>query len=263
MTANNPEHLTPDEVREITRVLNSADDVFIVGGQALNLWADRYSAHDDELKAAGPFTSKDVDYFGYLDAARKLAEHFGGTVNIPEPGDATPNSAVVVIEINGKVAVIDFINSLLGFTNSDYAKIKEGVVDLIVPVQTTDGIAEIHLPVMSPLHCLISRVANVLHPATLRSDDTAIRQLKAAPRVLIAYIDEALREGVWKEAKIAFQSLFQYLRSNEFGRVVHTKTDIDPLKVLEVFADDPRIDKRYRKYNLKRMIEEIQERRKA
>ena len=74
--------LDPGIVYDLAGILQLSDKAFIVGGQALNLWAERYS-EVPELAAYGPYTSKDIDYFGRREAARKLADALGGTLRIP------------------------------------------------------------------------------------------------------------------------------------------------------------------------------------
>jgi hypothetical protein len=49
-------------VYRLASILTLSDGAFIVGGQALNIWAERYSAVA-ELADFGPYTSKDIDYF--------------------------------------------------------------------------------------------------------------------------------------------------------------------------------------------------------
>lgn len=76
----------PKEVlQEIIHHASPSGGAFLVGGQALNFWADRYSGAAPELDSYGPYTSKDVDFFGTVDAARKLATSLGGGVRVPRP----------------------------------------------------------------------------------------------------------------------------------------------------------------------------------
>lgn len=89
------------------------DGAFLVGGQALNLWAEYY-ASAPELALYGPYTSKDIDYFGQREAARKLARQLNGRLRIPRMDDDTPETAQVVATINGAEIQIDFLGHVLG-----------------------------------------------------------------------------------------------------------------------------------------------------
>lgn len=215
-----------------------------MGGQALNLWAERYS-HAPDLARYGPYTSKDLDYFGHRDAAEKLAERLGGRVLIPSGDDATPQSAIVVAEVAGEKVQIDFLKHVKG------VKVKaltESAVELLVPIQTAQGPAQLALPVMHPLHCLQSRIANVVELG--RRDDVAGRQLSAAPIVVREYISEMLDQGDHHEATRTLQRLFEHLRSDIAGRVAHRHTGNDPAKIIDHFAEDQRLDPRYREHNI-------------
>lgn len=63
-------------LEEVIRHAATSGGAFLVGGQALNLWAERYSAAAPELDSYGPYTSKDVDFFGTADQS-PLRPHGG------------------------------------------------------------------------------------------------------------------------------------------------------------------------------------------
>lgn len=62
MAAERARPLARSTVIKLASVLSLADNAFFVGGQALNLWAERYAPSRAELISFGPFTSKDLDY---------------------------------------------------------------------------------------------------------------------------------------------------------------------------------------------------------
>src|SRR3546814_9786777 len=65
------------------------------------------------------------------------------------------------------------------------------------------------------------------------------------------------------DATATIQALFKYLRSDQNGRRAHTIMTNDPAKIFDWFADDERIDHRYRQNNLATMRRKIIERRTA
>lgn len=249
-------YLEQEDVIAVASVLNLGDGAFIVGGQASNFWAERYAPRAPELSQYRPFTSIDIDYHGHQDVARKLAEKLKGRVEIPDIGDATPNSAVVTAEINGKQITIDFIHSVLGVQPRDLR-----VTELVVPARTADRDVALTIPVMHPIACLMSRVANILSPATARRDGVAMRQVQAAPIVVREFISEALKDGDIDEAHSCLQRLYVYLRSNQYGRRAHVDVPIDVLDVIRYFADDNRLDARYRENNIQSILRRIEARR--
>lgn len=68
--------LAREVLEEVIRHAAPSGGAFLVGGQALNLWAERYSAAAPELDYYGPYTSKDVDFFGTADPS-PLRPHGG------------------------------------------------------------------------------------------------------------------------------------------------------------------------------------------
>lgn len=233
------------------------DHAFIIGGQALNLWAERYSdVH--ELADYGPYTSKDLDYFGHVDAARKLADALKGTVRVPLMDNATPQTAIVEASIDGVTILIDFLGHVKGVKAS---KLEKAAVELILDVKTNEGVGTITIPIMHPLHCFQSRLSNIV--SLKRKDDTAKRQLEASPIILREYISESLGDGDYRETTATLELLFEHLRSDEAGRQAHRIMRNDPMKTLEHFADDTRIDERYRQNTLANMLKELTRRRSA
>jgi hypothetical protein len=134
-------------------------------------------------------------------------------------------------------------------------------VEIVLPVYSESGAGELAIPIMHPLHCLQSRVANVIKLG--RRDDTARRQLAAAPIVLREYIAELLAVGEVREAASTLQALFAYLRSDTCGRGAHRYSERDSLETIAAFRHDSRFDQRYRDQNIASMLREIRRRRFA
>lgn len=242
-------------VYRIAQILTLSDGAFIVGGQALNIWAERYSSVD-ELAYFGPYTSKDIDYFGQREAAEKLAEQIGGRLRIPAMDDATPQSAIVEATIDGYAIEIDFLTHVLGV---DDTALKKAAVNIVLQVITAEGPGILKVPIMHPFHCLQSRIANVvtLH----RTNDIARRQLEASPIVLREYIAEMLAMGDHREATDTLERIFEYLRSDLVGKLAHRVMKNDPAKILDHFAQDEQIDVRYRTHTLVNMRTKLNNRR--
>jgi hypothetical protein len=241
-------------VIELASVLGLKDDAFIVGGQAFNLWAERYAKADPELVEFGPFTSKDLDYFGYAAAAQKLAQALNGVVKVPSLDDATPNSAIVEANIAGTWVEIDFITDVVGVRVDP---LRKWAVELAVPLKTDEGRdGLLVIPVMHPLHCFQSRIANVVKLG--RKDDTAMRQVHAAPIVLAHYLEEQLRNGDHKEVQETLAGLTHHLAGTPEGRAAHSVCQTDPLDILRRLTEDTRLDVRYRRFNIQWMLRKVQ-----
>lgn len=247
------------EVIEITSKFEADDDAFIIGGQATNFWAWFYQDKEPALKLKGPFTSEDVDYFGTQDVARNVAAALGGKLLFPEPGDHTPSTAQIETTINGKPLRIDFLGAVLGVKNYE---LRRGGVSILEITADLDGKpTTVLIKVLHPLICLKSRIVSMLHPATRRTDRIARTQAEAAVVIIRRFIDDALDDKDWKDARDCFKRLFRYLKSDEYVKVADVKLGIDPLTVLRAFAEDERIDQRYRENQLKKMIARVEGRR--
>lgn len=210
------------------------------------------------MHAYRPYTSKDIDYFGQREAAQKLADALGGKVLIPQMDDQTPETAVVEATVDGTLIRIDFLGHVLGIRPKE---LTAGVAEIIVPYDNAGKGGRVAIPVMNPLHCLQSRIANL--NILKRPDDTARRQAAAAPIVLREYISHALHDGDHREATRTLQGLFRFLSRDPSGRQAHRLAERDALDVMKIFADDDRLDARYREKILKRAIAKIEKQRSA
>ena len=56
----------------------------LIGGQAVNYWAERYLPTEPALQKLVPFTSEDIDFQGRRDDVRRIAEQ----LNLSAPGGA-------------------------------------------------------------------------------------------------------------------------------------------------------------------------------
>jgi hypothetical protein len=242
-------------VFDLAGILQLSDKAFIVGGQALNLWAERYS-DTAELAAYGPYTSKDIDYFGRREAAEKLAAALGGQVLVPHPDDHTPQTAIVKATIGDQEITIDFLWNIKGV---DHVSLERQAVEIVLNVRAGDRSGELRVPIMHPLHCMQSRLANVteLH----RNTALAKRQLEASPIVLREYLSEVLGSGQHKHVTSVLQALYAYLISDPNGRRAHRIMTNDPAAVLSHFQGDERLDERWRTKSLVSMLQTIADRR--
>jgi len=248
------------EVIEITSKLGADDNAFIIGGQATNFWAWFYQDKEADLRLRGPFTSEDIDYFGTQEVARNLAEALGGKLLLPKHDDHTASTAQIETTINGKPLKIDFLRTVLGVQDRELRR--GGVSILEIMAELAGKPTRIRIKVMHPVLCLKSRIVNMLHPETRRADRIARTQTEAAIVIVRRFISDALDEvGGWQEAKACIRELFRYLRHDEYVKVADIKIGIDPITILRTFADDERIDHRYRNMQIKKMIAKIEKRR--
>jgi hypothetical protein len=243
--ATEPPRFGAAEVIQIASKLTADDPTFVVGGQATNLWAWYYRDREPALQSGEPLTSQDIDCFGTFEAARRFAEAVGGEVRRPGPDDMN------------KPLVIDFLKDILEVTRRE---LRRGVSVIGVTAMIDGAEQEAEIPVLHPMLCLKSRIANMLHSATRRRDLLAWQQLHAAIAILRRHVDEALEDGDWPEAKDCFASLYAYLRFDQLGRRAQVELGIDLIGIMRHFRADDRIDPRYREHQLAGIILRLEKR---
>lgn len=145
----------------------------LIGGQAVNYWADLYSERCPELAKSGPYASKDIDFQGRRDQVLKCARLLDGKAHLPEPFSSDAESGKIVLIDNGVQIEVDFLQSAYGLTSKETLA---GSVSVKVPDHSGSLVP---VQIMSPFHCLKSRVFNVVGMQKYRTDH-GIRQLRAS-----------------------------------------------------------------------------------
>jgi hypothetical protein len=248
-------HLSAAEVAHILHIVQDSDTV-LVGGQCLNFWAEHYANRDSTLAALRPFTSKDIDFFGNMEAAQKLATSFQGTLLIPDLDDHSPHTALVVGVLNERRIDIDFLRAVLGVNKSAVTK---RCVTLVGRDPVSGNVLRVML--LNPLDCLQSRYANI--NILGRRDDLSLKQAESAVHVLKLYVADLLDGGERKEAQRMLRDLEFVARDGFLRKPASRYEKLDPLPVLQSFLNHPLLDPRWRTHNLANSVgrvEEIRER---
>ena len=150
--------LDPTVVRGLLQKLRpAASDVVLIGGQALNFWAERYG-NAPELAGAAPYTSTDIDFYGQREHVTRCAQLLGGESTLYGPRDRSICSGIVT---TADGVQIDFVTTPRGVPASEVPR---------------KAITFAHGRVMHPIHVLMSRAANVSHSAH------GCTRLETAPR---------------------------------------------------------------------------------
>jgi hypothetical protein len=167
----------PLSYRDTARVLAKLGDdlpLVLVGGQAVNFWAEHYRSRAGDL-AREPYTSVDIDFRGDRQVVLACAARLHGRALLPEPFSPPPSSGIVLFrDEDGFEHTIDFLVTVHG--------LDDGVHRRSVPVEVLDeqgSATGVRFRVMQPVDCLVSRVHNVIE---LPGYDTAhgLAQARAA-----------------------------------------------------------------------------------
>lgn len=235
---------TAEELLDVARRIMESSDAILIGGQALNLWAEKYKSQFAELRHLAPFESKDIDFLGSVKDVQACEAALGGKARYPSPDDATPEVGVVDFNVHGKPLQIDFLGSVAGLGNK---AIREAALR-----ENYNG-ADIR--VLHPINILQSRLSNICG-ALGRTDALAFRQMRAAVYVAIAFItEEALKNE--RRARDHIEKVFKIAWSTEALKLWH-KYGID---IAEPVREYPGLNKRFVEKRLAQMRRQLDARR--
>lgn len=237
----------------LVRILIGAEklDSVIVGGQALNIWGERYYERaQTDLEAFRPFVSKDIDFLGTAAEARSLADFLKGELRIPGGEDfVTPNTAAVSVELGGETYLIDFLYAAAGLKPTILRR-RAQLLEIQVMDETV-GSRRINVRVLHPMDVLLSRSAGIILLG--REDTGALRQMAAAPIVLREYIRDLLSLGEHQDIKEAQRIVREFIQTGgkQSNDLIFDRHGIDILAEAAKLADHPVWDQRFAKYQIK------------
>ncbi|WP_342751149.1 hypothetical protein OH491_27960 (plasmid) [Termitidicoccus mucosus] len=139
----------------------------IVGGQAVNLWAEVMRDQSPELLRLAPFTSTDADIVGDVALAQNWRSGAAGkSVSIPTPEIPLPPCSQGV---PGGLLEVDVLRSVLGVNHAD---LSGGV--------TIEMLPGVNARVPSPLTLLKAKIGNLCALDNKRFDGTTRNDLRHA-----------------------------------------------------------------------------------
>lgn len=173
------EFFTAEDAITVVRKLQEFPTIVLVGGQALNFWAEQFS-NDPDIKRLAPYQSEDIDFLAKVDDVEECAKNLGGRVVYPSSEQVnTPQVGIVHCLVNGKNLKIDFLGYVAGPTTKE-------VIGDAVRAEIDEGVV---LTVMHPINVLQSRIANVIQ--LRRTGSLSLRQLQTSIYVARAYVHRA------------------------------------------------------------------------
>ncbi len=163
------------------------DDIVLIGGQALNFWAERYRTIS-ELASAAPFTSKDIDFCGESADVERCAKLLGASHKLYGPKDRSVCTGIVTTTDGVQ---LDFVHTPRGVQSYEVHR---------------RAIRLEQIRVMHPIHVLVSRAANIVQIP--RHTPHALKQLRASVFVVREFVREVLTRGDIKSAQKLNENAF-------------------------------------------------------
>jgi hypothetical protein len=251
--------LQPDEVRRILRELAPLSEdrrIILIGGQAVAFWAAFFRLAEPASEAA-LFTSRDIDFEGAAQSARRAGELLRGQVKVPEIDRHTPNTGLVVFEdSDGVEREMDFLLAPYGLTARE---VRDTAIRLNV---AKPGSPEVPVWVMHPERCMESRVHNVV--GLKQRGRIAIDQLRRAivcAKEFSRYLlDESGEEADRVRAVLRLnERIFKKCLTVRAFRDVFFDYGVDPFDAVLV---DERLPEQFRTRRYPQIVKQIEDRRK-
>jgi hypothetical protein len=249
-------HLTAEEVQTLLGFVQRFRPI-IVGGQAVNIWAELYHGRDGELDGLGELTSKDLDFYHNREAERALAESLqNGRLEIPSGDNHTPNAAVVKGKLGNRDVVVDFLAQIKGVED-------KSLLENSITFADTENPDAVSITLMHPLDCVRSRLSNI---NTLgRRSDHSLRQAVASLLILECYIDDQLSDlddkAAVRRAVTAILELEFIIRDKHIGKATERDfgDQLRPMLIIKRYRQDERLHPRLREKHLQGILDRLEE----
>ncbi len=176
------------------RMVRSGADFVVVGGQAVNLWAEHYrqaGAFPAEVWTnLLPFASYDLDCLGGSLDAQAVGQDFGVKPQVYAAlGKAwTPSVADLRLPVAGRELLLQFLHTVKGLSTSE---VEENAREL-----TCAGVI---LRVQHPAQCLEGKLANLCDFSQERPPRQDLKHARLSTLILHAFVRERLAAGKVRE----------------------------------------------------------------
>ena len=166
---------------EVFKIRDAAGQPYLlIGGQAVNYWAEHYLSTDPQLEKLRPFTSEDIDFKGESVDVQRIARQLELTPGYPPKVQMTALAGVIPFQIGGLKSNIEIVRRIPGVSGS---------VDALAIQAEWNGKTIRVLDPISLLACKLELVASV--PQEKRHD---VAHLKILLPCVRAFLDEFLQK---------------------------------------------------------------------
>ena len=109
-------------LQQFSEVLNLRDATgqpyLLIGGQAVNYWAERYLAVEPQLELWQPFTSEDIDFKGGAEDVQRIARQLALAPGYPPKVQMTALAGTIPFQIGDLKSNIEIVRRLPGVSGS-------------------------------------------------------------------------------------------------------------------------------------------------
>lgn len=245
------------DVLAVVEKVPSLSGIVLVGGQALNFWAESLGlATPDSPGRYGPALSDDIDFLGSAEAA--LA--FGEATKARDVAVAgwesahSPNTALITLDIEGEEHLIDFLGSMKGFSPRELDRVRTWAV----PLRLQRG-APRPMSVMHPVHCLQAQLENVYGQALNRRAEPGGERYVGRIRLAVEACRRiALQHLAAGGARSALKIAEKVHELSLLPSALRARAE-DGLEVADAIPDTPEMPSDFREKRLPRMRRELEQ----
>jgi len=196
---------SPRELKPVLQALAQTNGV-IIGGQAINLWAEHYQKDSSPWKELRPYTSFDLDVLGNRTDVLKCSQALNAEPFFPTPGENTVNSGKIVTQIQGSEFEIDFLHSPNGLSPAE-------VVELARPI----SFEQMSLKVLHPLHCLESKTVNLMTLPQEAGERQDLKHLHLSIAILRQHLTDLTLKGGAEQLLLRWAHRIRTNSNHELG----------------------------------------------
>lgn len=176
---------TLSQFSEIFRVRDAAGNPYVlIGGQAVNYWAERYLSTEPLLEKLQPFTSEDIDLKGGAQDVRHIAQQLNLAPIFPPKVSITALAGIIPFRIGDLRSNIEVVRRIPGVSGS---------VDELAIRAEWNGKSIRVLDPISLLACKLELAATV--PQGTRRDVVHLRILKPCVRAFLGELLNHVEHG--------------------------------------------------------------------
>lgn len=173
---------TLQQFSQVFQVRNSDGLPYVlIGGQAVNYWAERYLTKEPELRKRVPFTSEDIDFRGNREDVRRIAAQLELTPVFPTKVAMTALAGAIPFRIGDVASNIEIVRDVPGVT--------AGSVDALAVGAEWSGQ---QIRVLDPISLLLCKVNLALTVSQTKRQD--IEHLKILFFCVRGFLRELLNE---------------------------------------------------------------------
>jgi hypothetical protein len=206
---------SPHELKPVLQALSQTKGV-IIGGQAVNLWAEHYQKESSPWTELRPYTSFDLDVLGNRTDVLKCSQALNAESFFPTPSENTVNSGKVVTQIQGSEFDIDFVHSPNGLSPAE-------VMELARPI----SFEQIPLKVLHPLHCVESKTVNLMTLPQDAGERQDLKHLRLSIAILRRYLAELTLKGGAEQVLLRWAYRIRTNSNHELGIQAAMKHGVD------------------------------------